>query len=343
LNARPPSKARDAFVNQGADAYRLKKKPGLLQALAELLADDTAGDPITGLKWTHKSIRKLAAQLQPKFTVGRTALRRLLRSQRYALRVNRKRLSRQHDPQRDQQFRYIARQRCKFQKAGFPVLSVDTKKKELIGNFKNPGRTWRQTPLDVLATDFLNDALGKAMPYGIYDLARNAGYVVVGTSHETADFAIAAIRSWWLAVGRHLYLSCTELLLEADSGGANGNRVWLWKVGLQRLADEFGLSITVTHYPSGASKWNPIEHRLFCYISGNWAGRPLRAYETMLKFIRTTQTEHGLSCRAQLDRTVYQTRLKVTATEKAQLNLQRHRTLPKYNYTIRPRVPFTKK
>jgi hypothetical protein len=298
---------------------------------------------LTGLKWTRKTIRKLAAQLQRKFSVGRTALRRLLRSKRYALRVNRKRLSRQHDPQRDQQFRYIARQRRKFQKAGFPVLSVDTKKKELIGNFKNPGHTWRQAPLEVLATDFLNDALGKAIPYGIYDLARNAGYVVVGTSHETANFAIAAIRSWWLAVGRHVYPGCTELLIEADSGGANGNRVWLWKVGLQRLADEFGLSITVTHYPTGASKWNPIEHRLFCHISGNWAGQPLRTYETMLKFIRTTQTENGLSCRARLDTTDYQTRLKATAAEKAQLNLQRHRTLPKYNYTIRPHAPLTKK
>lgn len=275
--------------------------------------------------------------------MGRTTLRRLLHSKRYALRVNHKRLSRQHDPQRDQQFRYIARQRRKFQRAGFPVLSVDTKKKELIGNFKNPGRTWRQTALEVLATDFLNDALGKAIPYGIYDLAYNAGYVVVGSSHETADFAIAAIRSWWLTVGRQRYPGCTELLLEADSGGANGNRVWLWKVGLQRLADEFGLSITVTHYPSGASKWNPIEHRLFCHISANWAGQPLRTYETMLKFLRTTQTTHGLSCRAQLDRAVYQTHLKVTATEKAQLNLQRHGTLPNYNYTIRPRAPFTKK
>ena len=153
----------------------------------------------------------------------------------------------------------------------------------------------------MLATDFLNDALGKAIPYGIYDLARNAGYVVVGTSHETANFAIAAIRSWWVVVGRHVYPDCTKLLLEADSGGANGNRVWLWKVGLQQLADEFGLSITVTHYPSGASKWNPIEHRLFCHLSGNWAGQPLRTYETMLMSGQILKVE-GRGVRSEHDR-----------------------------------------
>jgi len=315
----------------------------VLQALDELLADDTASDPLTGLKCTRQTVRKLAAQLQPKFSVGRTALRRLLRSKRYALRVNHKRLSPQPDPQRDQPFRYIARQRRRFHQAGFPVLSVDTKQKELIGNFKHPGRTWPRAPLEVLATDLLNDALGQAIAYGSYDLARPAGYVVVGTSHETANFAIAAMRSWWLAIGRPVSPGCQALRLEADSGGAKDNRVWLWKVGLQRLADEFGLTLTVTHYPSGASKWNPIEHRLFCHLSGNWTGQPLRTYETRLKFIPTTQTENGLSCRARLDTTAYETRLKVTAADKAQLNLQRHRTLPTYNYTIRPRAPLTKK
>ena len=263
---------------------------------------------------------------------------RLLQLKRYALRVNRKRLSRHHDPQRDQQFRYIARRRRKFQRAGLPVISVDTKKKELIGAFKNPGRTWRQKPLEVLATDFLNDAEGKAIPYGIYDLAHNAGYIVVGTSHETPAFAVAAIRSWWMQVGRHAFPGSHALLIQADSGGANGNRCWLWKLGLQHLADEFGLTITVTHYPTGASKWNPVEHRLFSPVSGNWAGQPLINYETVLKFIRTTRTETGLRCRARLDTAEYATGLKVTKEQKAQINLQRHRTLPKYNYTIRPRT-----
>lgn len=285
----------------------------------------------------------MARQLRRKFKVGRTTVVRLLRLKRYALRVNRKRLSRQHDPERDRQMRYITRQRRKFQRAGLPVISVDTKKKELVGAFKNSGRTWRQQPLEVLDTDFLQDALGKAIPYGIYDVTRNEGYIVVGTSHETPAFVIAAIRSWWLNVGRPTYPNADALLVEADSGGANGNRCWLWKAGLQALADEFALTITVTHYPTGASKWNPVEHRLFSRISGNWAGQPLVTYETVLKYIRTTKTENGLGCRARLDTTEYETGLKVTAAEKAQINLQRQRTRPKYNYTIRPRTRVQKK
>lgn len=234
--------------------------------------------------------------------------------------------------------RYIARQRHKFLKAGWPVISVDTKKKELVGLFKNAGRSWRQAPLEVLSTDFLQDAVGKAVPYGIYDLARNEGYVVVGRSHETSAFAVAAIRSWWLGVGRQAYPGCHELLIEADSGGANGHRNWLWKVGLQALANEFGLTITVTHYPTSASKWNPVEHRLFSPISGNWAGQPLCSFETVLKFIRTTRTESGLRCRARLDPSEYATGLKVTQEQKAQVQFGRRRVLPKYNYTIQPRT-----
>lgn len=334
----PPRQHTERIRAPGGGRPRTEKKqPEILPALDDLLEDATAGDPITGLKWTRKTTRTLACRLRRKFKVGRTTTARLLRLKRYALRVNRKRLSRQQDPQRDQQFRYIARQRHKFQRAGLPIMSVDTKKKELIGTFKNPGRTWRQEPLEVMETDFPNDAEGKAIPYGIYDLVRNAGYVVVGTSHETAAFAVAAIRSWWIEIGRQAYPGCDALLIQADSGGANGNRCWLWKVGLQHLADELGLTITVTHYPTGASKWNPVEHRLFSHISGNWAGQPLVSYETVLKFIRTTKTENGLRCRARLDRTEYATGLKVTKDEKAQINFQHHRTLARYNYTIRPR------
>lgn len=302
------------------------------------MRDATAGDPITGLKWTRKTLRKLARRLRGRFKVGRSTVARLLRLKRYALRANRKRLSRHHDPERDRQMRYIARQRRKFLKAGWPVISVDTKKKELVGAFKNSGRSWRQAPLDVLTTDFLQDAVGKAVPYGIYDLARNEGYVVVGQSHETAAFAVAAIRSWWWEVGRHAYPGCHELLIEADSGGANGYRSWLWKVGLQALADEFELTLTVTHYPTSASKWNPVEHRLFSPISGNWAGQPLSTFETVLKFIRTTRTETGLRCRARLDTNEYTTGLKVTQEQKARVHFGRPRILPKYNYIIRPRT-----
>lgn len=301
------------------------------------MAETTAGDPIRGLKWTRKSLAALTCELQKKFQVGRTTVRRLLKQQGYVLRRNRKRLSPRQDAHRDQQFRYIERQRRKFAKTKLPILSIDTKKKELIGTFKNPGRTWRREALDVFETDFPQDAKGKAIPYGIYDVERNLGYVVVGTSHETPAFAIAALRRWWLEVGCTSYCGTRAWLLQADGGGANGHRCWLWKWGLQQLADEFQVTITVTHYPQGASKWNPIEHRLFSRISGNWSGQPLSTYETVLKFIRTTKTATGLTCQARLDRRFYETGLKVTPQQKVQVNLQPHRILPHYNYTIHPR------
>jgi len=276
------------------------------------LADDTAGDPVNGIKWTRKTTRRLSRALKRKrMPVGRTSVRRLMRKRRYALRVNRKRLTKERNPNRDRQMRYIARTRKAFQKAGFPVMSVDAKKKELVGNFRNAGRTWRRMPWEVLETDFPSQAQGKAIPYGLYDVTRNEGVVVIGIAHETAEFAIAAIRRWWLRAGRRAYAGQHHLLIEADDGGANDSRSWLWKAGLQALADEFKLTITVTHFPPGASKWNPVEHRLFGPISLNWAGQPLRSYETILNFIRTTQTESGLRCRAYLDKTQYETGLKV--------------------------------
>jgi hypothetical protein len=211
----------------------LKKQPGIFAALDQLLEDATAGDPITGVRWTRKTLAALTRQLQKKFRIGHSTVARLLKLQGYALRGNRKRLNPRHDAHRDRQFRYIARQRRKFEKAGGPRISVDTKKKELIGPFKNAGRTWRRHQLDVFETDFPQDADGKAIPYGIYDLARYAGYVAVGTTHETPAFAIAAIRTWWLKVGRHHYGDQHALLIQADGGGANGNRCWQWKFGLQ--------------------------------------------------------------------------------------------------------------
>lgn len=300
------------------------------------MVDNTAGDPITGLKWTRKTLFALTRELQKEFQVGHSTVARLLRQQGYVLRTNRKRLSPRQDAQRDQQFRYIARQRRQFALAKCPIISTDTKKKELIGLFKNAGRTWRRKPVDVLETDFPQDAKGKAIPYGIYDLQSNQGYVSVGTSHETAAFAVTAIRAWWLEVGHHHYPGKRKLLILADGGGANGIRCWLWKWELQQLANELGLTITVTHYPTGASKWNPIEHRLFCHISHTWAGQPLVSYETVLKFIRTTKTVPGLCCQARLDRKHYKTGLKITVNQKQAINLQAHRALPKYNYTIRP-------
>jgi hypothetical protein len=306
--------------------------------LDELVRDATAGDPIKGLKWTKKTSRKLSRALGRRgYKAGPDTVRRLLRQRKYVLRANRKRLNKKRNPDRDRQMRYLARKRRAHQKAGLPAISVDAKQRELMGNFKHPGRTWRQTRLDVLESDYPSEAEGVAIPYGIYDRTRDEGFVVVGTSHQTPQFAVAAMRVWWIKVGRKIYRRKKRLLIEADCGGANGNRCWLWKYWLQQLADEFGLTITVTHLPTNASKWNPIEHKLFGHIEQNWAGQPLISYETVLKFIRTTRTETGLRCRAYLDATEYETGLKITAEQKAQLNLKPHHVLPRWNYTIKPR------
>lgn len=290
-----------------------------------------------GTRWTHKTLRLLAKQLKRRgLAVSHETVRRLLVALKYNLRTNRKRQSKKQEPNRDRQMRLIQRTRRRFLKAKRPVISVDTKKKELIGNFKNAGRTWRQRALEVLATDFLSDADDKAVPFGIYDVADNAGFVVVGTSHETAAFAVAAIRNWWRRIGRVRYAGQDQLLIEADSGGANNKGSWLWHAALQTLADEFGLTITVRHVPPSASKWNLIEHRLFSAISDNWAGQPLVNIETVLKFIRSTKTTTGLHCVAYLDRRAYAIGLKVTRAEYALVRLKRHPIFPAWNYTIRP-------
>ena len=305
--------------------------------MEQLLEDDTAGDPVRGVKWTRKTLRKLSRQLKRRgYRVGPDTVRRLLRQRNYALRVNRKRLTKHADSDRDRQMKYVARYRRVYQRAGFPVISVDAKQRELIGNFKNPGQAWRKTPVMVSESDYPSEAEGVAIPYGIYDLTRNEGFVVVGTSHQTPDFAVAAIRRWWYTVGQHAYAGQPQLLIEADCGGVNGNRCWLWKYYLQQFADESGLTITVTHLPTSASKWNPIEHKLFCHIESNWSGQPLVSYETIVKFIRTTRTDTGLHCRAYLDTQNYVTGQKITTTQKSDINLKPHRVLPRWNYTIEP-------
>jgi hypothetical protein len=307
-------------------------------ALHEVVQEATAGDPISGLRWTHKTTRNLAAELRRQgFSISHTTVARLLRQSRYSLRTNRKRLARTQEPERDQQFQLLERQRQRFGRCGWPVISVDTKKKELVGNFKNPGRCWRRQAVAVLDHDFPSAAVGRAIPYGIYDYGQNAGYVVVGTSAETAAFASEALRTWWLETGRWCYPRTPRLLIEADCGGANGNRCWAWKVGLQRLADEFRMAITVAHLPPGASKWNRIEHRMFNLISANWAGQPLVSYESIVNFIRTTTSETGFRCRASLDTTAYNTKVKVSAEDKAAVRMRAHRTLPQWNYTIYPK------
>ena len=218
----------------------------------------------------------------------------------------------------------------------FPSISVDAKQRELIGNFKNPGRTYRRRALHVLESDYPSDADGVAIPYGVYDTVHNQGFVVIGVSHQTPEFAVACIRRWWLHLGKRRFPKKKHLLIQADCGGANGNRLWTWKYELQKFADACDLTITVTHLPTSASKWNLIEHRLFCHIEANWAGVPLVNYETVIKFIRTTKTETGLHCRTYLDRKQYQTGNHISSEQKSFINLKPHRVLPQWNYTIFP-------
>jgi hypothetical protein len=302
-----------------------------------LLADSTAGDPVSGRKWTHRPLRTLQKGLKRRgFKASPSTIARLMDDRDFSLRTCRKNKAGTRHKDRDRQFRYLVRLRKWYRARGWPVISVDTKKKELVGDFKNPGRKWRRKDREVLDHDFPSWAVGRAIPYGIYDLTFDAGLVVVGTSHETPSFAVAAIRRWWMEVGRWRYFDKRRLLIEADAGGANAATKWEWKVALQGLADEFGLIITVTHYPPGASKWNPIDHRMFSLISANWAGEPLVNYETILGYIRGTRSSKGFHCRACLDETDYPTGYKVTPEEKAWVRLKPRRVLPRWNYTIWP-------
>jgi hypothetical protein len=245
-------------------------------------------------------------------------------------------LAQRQAPERDAQFHYIAQLRADFLRRRQPVISVDSKKRELVGLFKNPGRTWRRAPRDVNTYDFPSLAHGVAIPYGVYDVGREDGFVVIGTSHNTPTFATSAIALWWQHVGQAAYPGSTELLIEADSGGSNSQRERNWLVGLQSLADITGLKVTVTHYPTGASKWNPVEHRLFSPISINWGGEPLDSYEKIVKFIKTTRIGRKHHCRAVVDWQNYPLGLKPAPRDIARIQLQRHDTLPKWNYTIKP-------
>ncbi len=301
---------------------------------------DTAGDPITGLKWTHKTTEKIAQQLQLcGIQLGRSTVARLLYNLDYSLRVNQKKLAGSSSPDRDQQFQFIQDMRQRFQRRGQPVISVDTKKQELIGNFKNPGAKWDSSSELVSDHDFPSMASGKGIPYGIYDSLANRGTVFVGVSHDTSTFAVTSIRSWWRWEGCHRYPDAQRLLILADAGGSNSPTTGLWKDQLQsQLCDRWGLSVTVCHYPTGASKWNPIEHRLFSEISKNWAGEPLRSYTTLLNFIRTTKTETGLRVKAYLDRHTYPTGLKLPPQRLSELRITYHDPLPRWNYTLTPRM-----
>jgi hypothetical protein len=321
------------------------KDAGLIPALEALVAPETAGDPMGAAKWLRGSLRQVSRRLgELGRHVSHQTVGRLLESLDYGLHQNAKRREAGEDhPDRAAQFAHLAAQRQAAQEAGVPVISVDTKKKELIGNFKNAGRTWGKAPEAVNVHDFPSDAACRAVPYGIYDLARNRGYVCVGSSGDTPAFAVDAIARWWQDEGRVAYPETDRLLLLADGGGSNGYRPRAWKQQLQiAFCDRFGLTVEVCHYPTGCSKWNPIEHRLFSHISLNWAGRPLRTMDTMLAYLRGTTTQAGLTVQAVRLEGQYPQGQKVSQATMEQLNLEPHAICPRWNYCIRPRpLPIT--
>jgi hypothetical protein len=311
--------------------------PGVLEALVEPL---TRGDPESPLRWTCKSTRALARELASHdHSISHEKVAQLLRSMNYSLQGNRKTEEGDDHPDRDEQFRYINNKVRRTMASKNPVISVDTKKKELIGNFDNKGRQWRKIKEaeQVNGHDFPHPSIPRAYPYGIYDLGLNRGFVNVGTDHDTAAFAVASVRGWWRHEGRRLYPQATKLLITADSGGSNGYRIRLWKYELQKMADEISLPIVVCHFPPGTSKWNKVEHRLFSFISSNWRGEPLRDYETIVQLIAKTTTAKGLAVVCRLDRRKYCIGRKISDTEMATINIVPEKFHGEWNYAIRPR------
>ncbi len=316
------------------------KDAALERALEALVEPATRGDPESALRWTCKSVRKLAAELKARgHQVSAPTVAKLLHSINYSLQANRKNKEGSNHPDRNAQFEHIHRAVRTQQRRGEPVVSVDTKKKELVGGFKNAGKEWRPRgePEEVRVHDFLIKKLGKAIPYGVYDLSRNAGWVSVGIDHDTAAFAVNAIRSWWRKMGRKAYPAARSVLITADAGGSNGSRNRLWKWQLQQLADDTGLTITVCHFPPGTSKWNKIEHRLFSFITQNWRGRPLLSRAAIVNLIAATRTQTGLTVRCMLDQRRYPAGVKVSDEQMRQINLHPADFHGEWNYTIRSR------
>lgn len=324
----------------GAGRKRCTESDGELQGALERLLDPvTRGDPQSPLRWTCKSTTQLAKELTRQgHPVSPSTVGRLLRAAGYSLQSNRKTKEGADHPDRNAQFEHINATVQAFQRRGQPVISVDTKKKELIGNFKNGGREWRPKgePEEVLVHDFMQKELGKAIPYGVYDVTENEGWVSVGIDHDTARFAAAAIRRWWKKMGSKRHRGATELLVMADGGGSNSSRCRLWKLALHDLATWLDMPIHVCHFPPGTSKWNKIEHRMFCHITQNWRGRPLVSHEVIINLIASTGTDAGLRVKAELDTGIYPLRTKVTDDELATVNIKRHKFHGDWNYSIRP-------
>ncbi len=313
---------------------------GLMSALEKLVEPMTRGDPESPLRWTCKSLRTLAGELAANgHPVSYPVVGDLLRELGYSLQANRKVLEGTDHPDRNAQFEFISEQTTQQLMAGNPVISVDTKKKELVGAYKNNGTTWCPAgkPEQVKVHDFVDKELGRANPYGVYDMGSNTGWVSVGTDHDTASFAVETIRRWWGTMGRQCYPAASELMITADGGGSNGSRVRLWKMELQRLADEIRIPIHVSHLPPGTSKWNKIEHRLFSYISMNWRGQPLVSHEVIINLIAGTTTRKGLKVHAELDDSLYPAGIKVSDDEFKQIHLTRNTFHGEWNYRIDPR------
>src|SRR6266850_7365125 len=332
----PDGRVRRAGGGRKPLVERDRALVGVLESLVEPLA---RGDPESPLRWTCKSTRTLAQELTDRqHPISHETVARLLRDMDYSLQGNRKTEEGEDHPHRDAQFRHINKEVRLALACGWPVISVDTKKKELIGNYENKGQQWRRksTAERVSGHDFPTPSVPRAYPYGIYDLGRNSGFVNVGTDHDTATFAVASIRGWWRQEGQRLYPAASRLLITADGGGSNGYRLRLWKLELQRLADQTGLSIAVCHFPPGTSKWNKVEHRLFSFISSNWRGEPLRDYQTVVRLIADTTTAKGLTVTCRLDRRRYSIGRKVTQEEMASIKITPLRFHGEWNYVIHP-------
>jgi Rhodopirellula transposase DDE domain len=338
--AKPKAAVQTRLRREGGGRKRLTETdPGLLQALELLVEPMSRGDPMSALRWTCKSTARLAQELtQQAHPIGAWTVGALLRAAGYSLQSNRKTKEGAAHPDRNAQFEHINTMVKRLQRRAQPVISVDTKKKELVGQFKNGGREWQPKgePEEVDVHDFPDPDLGKVIPYGVFDLSKNEGWVSVGIDHDTAQFAVQAIGRWWKKMGAKRYPHAKELLITADGGGSNGSRCRLWKVALQELAARLGMPIHVCHFPPGTSKWNKIEHRMFCHITQNWRGRPLVSHDVIVNLIANTTTQAGLKIRAELDRGIYPTGLKITDAELSGLNLKLAEFHGDWNYTLLP-------
>lgn len=337
------SSPSEKIRKKGAGRKKITIKDAtLMEDLDKLIDPATRGDPESALRWSSKSTTKLADELVAQgHKITQRSVHRLLKDQKYSMKSNRKtNEGAKNNPDRDAQFNFINQKTLEFQAKDCPVLSVDTKKKENIGNFKNNGKEWfrKGEHTDVNVYDFIDKEKGKAAPYGVYDVTRNEGWVSVGISSDTAEFAVESIRKWWKNMGKKDYSAAPEIMITADCGGSNGNRVRLWKYELQRLANELGKSITVCHFPPGTSKWNKIEHRMFCHITMNWRAKPLESLKTIVELIGNTTTKKGLKIKVLEDKNVYQKGRRITDEEFIKINLERMNFHGEWNYTIKPNL-----